>query len=128
MPHTTPTRRKTLQMLAGFPLLPLGAGSSAASLLAACGGGDGAPAATFKSAEFVGFATPGLTEAAAIATTTVKSSLKITYSDNSTTTFALGYESFFKTGDSVEKTGGGKIVAAGYFDSTGKPIDRKSVV
>ena len=38
------TRRKTLQMFAGLPLLPLGAGASASGLLAACGGGDSAPA------------------------------------------------------------------------------------
>lgn len=125
MPHLPPTtRRKTLQLLAGMPLLPLGVGASTASLLAACGGGssDGAPTASFKSAEFVGFAAPGLASAAELATTTVRSSLKITYSDNSTQSFALGYQTFFNTGDSVNKTGGGKIVAGGYFDANGNPI------
>lgn len=124
MSHTpTPTRRKTLQMLAGMPLLPLGTGTSVASLLAACGGGsDDAPAATFKSAELVGFAAPGLQAPAEVATTTVKSSLKITYSDNTTQSLALGYQTFFNTGDKVARTGGGEIVAGGYFDSTGKAI------
>ncbi|MEB2348338.1 MAG: DUF839 domain-containing protein [Comamonadaceae bacterium] len=119
----TTTRRKTLQLLAGMPLLPLGTGASTASLLAACGGGSAdAPAATFKSAEFVGFAAPGLGAAAEMATTTVKSSLKITYGDNSTQAFALGYQTFFNTGDKVAKTGGGTVVAGGYFDAAGNPI------
>ena len=123
MPHTTmPTRRKTLQMFAGIPLLPLSTGTPLAGLLAACGGGSDAPAATFKSAEFAGFAAPGLAAAAEAATTTVKSSLKVTYSDNTAKTFALGYQTFFTTGDSVPKTGGGTIVAGGYFDAQGAPI------
>ncbi|ART54460.1 hypothetical protein CBP36_14595 [Acidovorax carolinensis] len=122
MSHTTtPTRRKALQFLAGVPLLPLGAGTSVAGLLAACGGGSD-NGATFKSAEIVGFAAPSLSAAAEVATTTVKSSLKITYSDNTTKSLALGYQTFFNTGDKVAKTGGGEIVAGGYFDSTGKAL------
>lgn len=121
MPHTTtPSRRKALQLLAGVPMLPIGASATASLLVSACGGSD--DDATFKSGEFVGFAALGASDTAALATTTVKSSLKLTYSDSSTKTFALGYQTFFTTGDSVDKTGGGKIVAAGYFDSTGKAI------
>lgn len=124
MPHTTtPSRRKALQLLAGVPMLPLGTSAAASLLVSACGGGsDDAPAAAFKSAEIVGFAAPGLGAAAEVATTTVKSSLKITYSDNTIKTFALGYQTFFNTGDSVEKTGGGKIVGGGYFDAKGNAI------
>jgi len=123
MTETLTSRRRLLQLLGGAPLLPLTSSLSAATLLAACGGsGDDTPAATFKSAEFIGFDAPALGDTAALAATTVRSSLKLTYSDNSTKTFALGYQTFFNTGDLVDRTGGGKVVAAGYFDAAGNPI------
>jgi hypothetical protein len=74
-------RRKALKFLAGAPLLPLGA-MSTASLLSACGGSSAvaaapaAPVANFVSADFTAMAAPTLTNAAAMATTTVASSLK----------------------------------------------------
>ena len=122
------SRRDALKLIAGVPMLPLTAGSLATlTSLTACGGGggDGGGAAVspaFKSTEFTGFAAPGLGAPAEVATTTVKSSLKLTYSDNSVKTFALGYQVFFNSGDSVDRTGGGKIVAGGYFDVAGNPI------
>ncbi|MBP8297107.1 MAG: DUF839 domain-containing protein [Burkholderiales bacterium] len=114
------TRRKTLQMFAGLPLLPLGAGASASGLLAACGGGDSAPA--FTSASFTSMAAPTLASPAAMATTTVGSTLVVTYADNSTRTFALAYQPFFITGDMVADGKGGKLLAGGYYDINNKPI------
>lgn len=114
------TRRKTLQMFAGLPLLPLGAGASASGLLAACGGGDSAPA--FTSASFTSMAAPTLANPAAMATTTVGSTLVVTYADNSTRTFALAYQPFFITGDMVADGKGGKLLAGGYYDIYNKPI------
>lgn len=114
------TRRKTLQMFAGLPLLPLGAGASASGLLAACGGGDSAPA--FTSASFTSMAAPTLANPAAMATTTVGSTLVVTYADNSTRTFALAYQPFFITGDMVADGKGGKLLAGGYYDINNKPI------
>lgn len=122
MPYTPmPSRRKTLQLLAGLPLLPLGAGASASGLLAACGGGgDSAPA--FKSASFTSMAAPTLADAAAMATTSVGSALKVRYADDSTQTFALAYQPFFITGDLVADGKGGKILAGGYVDINNRPI------
>ncbi|MHA7598327.1 PhoX family protein [Alicycliphilus sp. T452] len=122
MPHTpTPSRRKTLQMLAGLPLLPLGAGASATGLLAACGGGSDSTAA-FKSASFTGMAAPTLANPAAMATTTVGSALKATFDDGSTQSFALAYQPFFITGDMVSDGKGGMLLAGGYYDIRNQPI------
>ena len=129
MSHTfTPTRRKTLKMFAGLPLLPLGAGASAAGLLSACGGDGDAPLApAFKSASFTPMAAPTLASPAAMATTTVGSALKVTYSDESTQTFNLAYQPFFITGDLVADGKGGKLLAGGYYDIHNQPIIDKTV-
>ncbi|HQQ70630.1 MAG TPA: DUF839 domain-containing protein, partial [Alicycliphilus sp.] len=126
MPHTPmPSRRKTLQMLAGLPLLPLGAGASATGLLAACGGSD--DSAAFKSASFGSMAAPTLANPAAMATTSVGSTMKITYDDNSTQTFNLAYQPFFVTGDMVSDGKGGKLLAGGYYNINNQPIIDKTV-
>ncbi|MBS0405049.1 MAG: DUF839 domain-containing protein [Proteobacteria bacterium] len=129
MSHTfTPTRRKTLKMFAGLPLLPLGAGVSGAGLLSACGGDGDAPLApAFKSASFTPMAAPTLASPAAMATTTVGSALKVTYSDESTQTFNLAYQPFFITGDLVADGKGGKLLAGGYYDIHNQPIIDQTV-
>jgi len=120
-------RRKALKFLAGAPLLPLGA-MSTASLLSACGGRSTAavtpvaPVANFVSADFTAMAAPTLTNAAAMATTTVASSLNVTFSDNSTQTYKLAYQPFFLTGDMVPNGNGGTMLAGGYYDINNKPI------
>ena len=128
MPHTTiPTRRKALQLLAGIPLLPLGA-SASASLLAACGGGsETAPKASYVSAAFSPMAAPTLANPAAMATTTVGSALNITLSDKSVLTYQLAYQPFFITGDLVADGKGGKQLAGGYYDIHNQPIMDKTV-
>ena len=132
MPHNfTPNRRKTLKMFAGLPLLPLGAGVSAAGLLSACGGDDTplAPSAppAFKSARFTSMAAPTLANAAAMATTTVGSALEVTYADGSTRTYTLAYQPFFITGDRVADGQGGQLLAGGYYDIHNQPIMDTSV-
>ncbi|MCZ2407016.1 MAG: DUF839 domain-containing protein [Burkholderiales bacterium] len=125
MSHTTmPTRRKALQFLAGVPLLPLGAGASA-SLLAACGGGD--DGASFVSASFTSMPAPTLANPAAMATTTVGSSLNIQLSDGSVQTYQLAYQPFFVTGDQVPDGKGGTILAGGYYDINNQPIIDRTV-
>ena len=120
-------RRKALKFLAGAPLLPLGAMSSA-SLLSACGGGStiaaspAASVANFVSADFTAMAAPALSNAAAMATTTLASSLNVTFSDNSTQTYKLAYQPFFLTGDMVPNGNGGTVLAGGYYDINNKPI------
>jgi len=123
-PTTMPTRRKALQFLAGVPLLPLGA-SASASLLAACGGGN--DDASFVSASFTSMAAPTLANAAAMATTTVGSSLNIKLSDDSVQTYQLAYQPFFVTGDRVSDGKGGTILSGGYYDINNQPIIDRTV-
>lgn len=133
------SRRKALKFLAGAPMLPLGLVST--SLLAGCGGdGDDAPATapgtpqnpatptvTFQKAEFTPMSAPTLSEPAAMATTTVNSTLTVTYSDASTQSFKLAYQPFFMTGDQVPNGAGGTVLAGGYFDINNQPIIDASV-
>ena len=131
MPQATPTapehpsRRQALKLF-GVPLiLPLGTLSAAA--LTACGSDDDGPAssaapATFVSAAFSHMPAPSLADAAAMAYTSTASTLEVALSDGSTKDYALAYEEFFITGDTVARTGGGSIVAGGYFDAAGNPI------
>ncbi len=120
MSHTTtPTRRKALQFLAGIPLLPLGA-SASASFLAACGGSD--DDASYVSASFTAMAAPTLANAAAMATTSVGSSLNIKLSDDSVKSYQLAYQPFFITGDMVPDGKGGTILSGGYYDINNKPL------
>ena len=127
------SRRKALKLLAGAPMLPLG-GLATASMLTACGGGgDGLaatpvkPVANFVSAAFSGMAAPTLADPAAMAKTTVGSTLSVQLSDGSSRTFKLAYQPFFVTGDMVPNIKGGTILAGGYFDINNQPIVDKSV-
>ncbi|WCM94613.1 DUF839 domain-containing protein [Acidovorax sp. NCPPB 2350] len=120
MSHTPmPSRRKALQLLAGVPLLPLGA-SASASLLAACGGGS--DTASFVSASFSPMSAPSLANPAAMATTTVGSTLNVKFSNNAVQSYQLAYQPFFITGDRVSNGSGGTILAGGYVDINNQPI------
>lgn len=81
------SRRKALKIFAGVPMLPLG-GLATASMLSACGGGSdpvtpAKPVANFVSAAFNAMAAPTLANPAAMATTTVGSTLTVQLSDGS---------------------------------------------
>jgi uncharacterized protein len=133
---THPSRRDALKFLASAPMLPLGA-LSASSLLAACAtpattasGGAAATALTspaFASASFMSMAAPSLANPAAMATTTVASSLQVTMKNGSTQTFKLAYQPYFITGDQVPDGNGGTLLAGGYVDIVNRPIIDKSV-
>jgi hypothetical protein len=116
------TRRQALKLFAGVPLLPLATSLSAANLLTACGGGR-----SYVSANWVAMAAPTLATPANMATTYVASSMVANYDDGSKQTFALAYQPFFTTGDTVASTKGGTIVAGGIFDINGNPISDNSV-
>ena len=133
------SRRLALKLFSA-PLFPLGG----AALLTACGGGNDdapapAPAASpapapapipvrnYVSATFSGMAAPTLATPAAMATTTVGSTLRIRYDDNSSTDFKLAYQPFFVTGDRVPDGKGGTILSGGYYDVYGQPIVDVSV-
>lgn len=130
------SRRRALKLLAGAPMLPLGLGATA--FLVGCGAASDAVAApappaapdtpaTFTTAEFTGMPAPTLADPAAMATTTVGSSLTVSFSDGSSQTYKLAYQPFFVTGDMVPDGNGGKILAGGYFDINNQPIIDKSV-
>ena len=112
------SRRQTLKALAYAPLLPL-AGSAAAALFS-----NTAAAATAEivSAKFLPMAAPDLSNPAAMATTTVGSSMQLKYADGTEQLFKLQYEPFFVTGASVPDGKGGTVIAGGYYDINMKPI------
>jgi secreted PhoX family phosphatase len=127
-----PSRRQALKFMATMPMLPLGA-LSAGSLLSGCASpassavGATASASPLVSASFVGMAAPSLANPAAMAGTTVASSLRVARQDGSASLYQLGHETFFLTGDLVPDGKGGQVVAGGYFDILNRPIVDKSI-
>lgn len=120
-----PNRRDLLKWLSGIPFLPLGAMTTAA--LTGCNDSTDSTVVTppvqvanFKNATFTAMAVP--VALAERARTSVSSKLKINWDDASSREYQLGYKSFFETGVSVPKHGGGQIIAGGYFDAKGQPI------
>lgn len=105
-------RRQVLKGALGS-VTALGLGSFG---LSACGGGTDP---TITSVEFIGMAAP--TAAADRATTLTSASVKMTYSDGSTKTQALAYNTLYKTGDSL-KNGTASVIAGAYYDINGNPI------
>ena len=126
-----PSRRDILKWFAGIPFLPLGAMTTAAALTGCNDDKDSVTppvnAAKLKTATFTPMQAPSLNDAVAMATTTVGSTLAITWDDNSKTEYKLGYKAFFNTGAEVAQLSGGKILAGGYFDINNKPIMDKSI-
>ena len=77
---------------------------------------------TVTALRFDGMPAPTLDDAAAMATTTVRSSMVATFSDGRTQTFALGYQPFFLTGTPVPDGQGGTVLAGGCHDIRNAPI------
>ena len=127
-----PSRRDLLKWFAGIPFLPLGAMTTAAAL-SGCNDSDNDTAVTppvtkpanLKAATFTAMAAP--IEIADRAKTSVSSKLKIDWDDSTSSEYQLGYKSFFETGNTVPKWGGGEIIAGGYFNANGDPIMDTSV-
>ncbi|CAH0203568.1 hypothetical protein SRABI118_01801 [Massilia sp. Bi118] len=134
-PNTDLSRRRLLRLLGATPMLPIGAGTVGA-MLAGCGGGDDSPvttaptppvtttppAVTLSSVSFSSMPAPSLANAAAMATTTVGSTMSVSFSDSSKLDFKLSYQPFFITGDLVPNGNGGTILAGGYYDINNKAI------
>ena len=109
-PVATLSRRRALQFFAGAPMLPLSTTFSGSFLLAGCGGGDeaiAAPVASYSGVRFSSMPAPTLANPAAMATTTVGSTMTVNYSDSSKLDFKLAYQPFFVTGDLVSDGKGG---------------------
>ena len=127
-----PSRRDLLKWFAGIPFLPLGAMTTAAAL-SGCNDSDNDTAVTppvtkpanLKAATFTAMAVP--IAIADRAKTSVSSKLKIDWDDSTSSEYQLGYKSFFETGNTVPKWGGGEIIAGGYFNANGDPIMDTSV-
>ena len=118
-PASVPMQRR--QLLKGVlgSATALGLGSFG---LSACGGGSDAvavPAVRLSAVEFIGMAAP--TTDAQRAATWTSASVKLTYSDGTSATQALGYNTLYKTGDTL-KNGNTPVIAGGYFDKNGAPI------
>lgn len=102
--------------------------------LSACGGSDDvavispttpvANSATLSSVEFVAMDAP--TTAALRADSYTSASVKLSYSDATSKTQALKYNTIFKTGDTL-KNGTADVIAGAYFDINGNPIIDNSV-
>jgi hypothetical protein len=125
--ETNLSRRHLLKMLSGAPMLPMATSLAALAPLAACGGGSGGGASAFTGVSFTPMSAPTLTNAAAMATTTVGSRLNALYAVGNPVSFQLAYQPFFMTGDSVPDGKGGTVVAGGYYDFNGQPIIDTSV-
>ncbi len=124
-----PSRRDVLKWFSAVPFLPLGAMATSATL-AGCNDDEDSSTTQvvdFKTAVFTAMAAPTLSDPAAMATTSVSSKLNITWDDDSSTEYQLGYKTFFKTGDTVENLAGGSIIAGGYFDANNQAIMDNSV-
>ena len=119
MQHSSPTsRRRTLQLLAGMPMLPLAAPLAGSALAAGN--------ARIRSARFTPMAVPSLAAPAEMARVTVKSGLEVTLSDGTRRAWKLTYRTFFVTGDRVPDGRGGEILAGGCCDIDNRPIVDRS--
>jgi secreted PhoX family phosphatase len=129
-PNADLSRRRLLRLLGATPMLPIGGGAMSA-MLAGCGGDDSPvttapvtptpPAVTLSSVSFGSMNAPTLADAAAMATTSVGSTMTVSFSDSSKLDFKLSYKPFFITGDLVPN-GSGTILAGAYYDINNKPI------
>ncbi|MGN6702447.1 MAG: PhoX family protein [Burkholderiaceae bacterium] len=124
-----PARRRALKFLSGASLLPLASGASLVSTPSSARSADAgtAPAhpplrGPIRSVAFRGMPAPTLAEPAAMASTSVASSLVVEHANGARQELALGYETFFLTGADVPDGKGGRVVAGGYHDIQNRPI------
>ncbi len=118
-------RRRALQLLGSAPMLPLASsvvGLSMVSEAEASAKAKGLFHASHMRYTFNGMAAPSLAVPEQMATTYVGSTLTKSLGKHFCETYTLGYETFFLTGSVVPATGGGSIVAGGYFDIHNQPI------
>jgi hypothetical protein len=112
------SRRRALQLFSSTTLLPLASTFAGLGSASEAFAGIGANA----SYRFGSMPAPTLADPAQMATTWCASTLTRAFGRGTGVTFALGYETFFLTGETVPRTGGGTIVAGGYVDIHGQAI------
>jgi hypothetical protein len=122
------SRRRMLKFFSSVPLFPLATAGTASMLLSACGGSTNyaTPTLTAGSVTFSSMDAVKQSNLAAMATTTVASSLSASYSDGTKQTYELAYETFFITGGNVPDGRGGNVISGGYYDINNNPIMDKS--
>jgi uncharacterized protein len=120
----TNNRRDILKLFSAMPLLPLAGGLSGFAITACAGGSS----AQFVSASFTGMSSPSLADPAAMSTTTVASSVKVSLSNGQAVDYKLAYQPFFITGSQVPDGKGGTLLAGGYYDSQNNAIIDKTVL
>jgi secreted PhoX family phosphatase len=120
IPCRITSRRRTLQLLAGVPMLPLAAPSNA-------GNAPAAPAATVTHARFTPMAAPTLADPAAMASMSVRSALEVELADGSRLAWPLAYRTLFVTGERLPDGRGGEVVAGGCVDIDNRPIVDRSL-
>lgn len=111
------SRRRALQLLSGLPMLPLAASLAGLPLVA-----EARPMGLPVRYRFGAMPAPSLADPTQMATTYVASTLTRSIGPRHSETYALGYETFFLTGETVPRTGGGTILAGGYYDIRNAPI------
>lgn len=97
-------------------MLPIAAALSGVSISV-----EAMPTGSLVRYRFTGMGAPSLDNPAQMAETYVASTLTKTVGRHAET-YTLGYETFFLTGQIVPCTGGGTILAGGYYDIDNKPI------
>jgi hypothetical protein len=117
------TQARRAEMLRRHVLKGALGGLTAAGLtsfgLSACGGSDDPVAVTLSSVEFLGMPAPATDAQRADSYTAA--SVKLTYSDGTSKTQALAYNTIYKTGDTL-KNGSANVIAGAYYDINGNPI------
>jgi len=126
------SRRRALKLLASAPVLPIATSLAGLPLLADAAdrrhhdrhghGGWRDHGRSPVSYSFGAMAAPTLADPSQMATTYVASTLTRHIGRHHRETYALGYETFFLTGETVPATGGGTVVAGSYYDINNNPI------
>lgn len=110
------SRRRALQLLSGMPMLPLASSLAGLPLIAEAG-----PMGMPVRYRFGAMAAPSLANPAQMAETYVASTLTKGVGRH-LETYALGYETFFLTGETVPSAEGGMTLAGGYYNINNTPI------
>lgn len=121
------SRRQALRLIAGAPMLPLAPSLAGAGLLATGTQAGAVSGARVRDVRFVSMPAPSLADPDEMATTSVKSSLELTFSDGSRRTWPLAYQPLFITGDRVPDGQGSDTIAGGCYDIHNRPIIDRSV-
>lgn len=110
------SRRRALQLLSGMPMLPLASSLAGLPLIA-----EARPMGMPVRYQFGAMPAPSLANPSQMAETYVASTLTKSIGRH-VETYALGYETFFLTGDSVPSAEGGMTLAGGYYNINNAPI------